>query len=771
MRLTKVQIKGYRSFKAKTTILLDNHITVLLGANDHGKTNFLSALEHLNVDHPFEEERDLNWDEDADSGEFPSITYTLKPESGEKAGISVALTFQRRIDVVMDKLSALNDQRNGIESEIQHLKAALESAEAEEPEETSNGGEGETKQIPPDAAVSKLHQSKKVELATLEEMIELWERAREVLSVASKGDLSQKVADTAIANLKRSLVSSDAELKKANERKASTSDALAAAQSNGSATGVDQAKKTLRDIDAHISRWLKESARLRQSISRLEKHVESQKSKTNKEYLEIINQIGLLKADCPETFDLVRSGVGGKLEFVQGVVTEPLPQFLKPFLPKVQIFSSVERLPDEVNKDSILSDENLFMRGIFYYAGLEKNHWAKAFSQNDHTSKQLEDASVSLNEVLRRDWRQGRELEFKLQHRGNAKINLVISDPKVKRRYVRVSRRSSGFAHFFGLKTMLHAYEQEAPSASYIWMFDEPGMSLHPDGQHDLLQALDTISKQNQVIYTTHSLFMIDKNYPARHRLLAKANEGTRVDGKPFLGNWRAAIDALGLALPGTILFATHVLLVEGASDAIFLNALLQRMAEEGMHDLDINPLSIMPAGDSKEADAVARILMEASMRPRVAALYDGDDGGKRRKAKLDKVLEKDAHVVLEKQKTIEDYLPGFEDLFVPIAAAYGARVFGGDKKEIIAEITAALKEAGKDEKRVDVVLGAIKKAAKLDEAPSKVGIARDYAHALLGAEHKISKEEGDQLKKLVAMLQGALNLPTRTTAQDRILQ
>ncbi|MBO6669024.1 AAA family ATPase [Parvibaculum sp.] len=425
-----------------------------------------------------------------------------------------------------------------------------------------------------------------------------------------------------------------------------------------------------------------------------------------------------------------------------------------------------------MSKDTIQNDDNVFMRGIFYYAGLERGEWAKTFAQNDHTSKQLEDASEALNAVLKRDWRQGRELEFKLQHRGNSKINLVINDPKVRRRYVRISRRSSGFTHFFGLKTMLHAYEREARAASYIWLFDEPGISLHPDGQHDLLQALDTISKQNQVVYTTHSLFMIDKNYPARHRLLAKADEGTRVDGKPFLGNWRAAIDALGLALPGTILFATHVLLVEGASDSIFLNAILQWMAEEDLHTIDINPLSIMPVGDPKEADAVVRILMESSIQPRLAALYDGDQGGTDRKDKLKKLLGEKAHVTLAKDKTIEDYIPGFEDVFVPVVAAYASRTFSVNKEDTQDAILKALKEETEGKKkRIDVVLEVTQKLAKLDDEPSKVGIARDYAHALLEGEHKIGKSDREKLKKLVADLQAALELPTRTTNQDQILQ
>lgn len=54
MRLVRVSIEGYRSIKERLDVTLDPHVTVLLGANDHGKTNFLQALRHLNEGVGFE---------------------------------------------------------------------------------------------------------------------------------------------------------------------------------------------------------------------------------------------------------------------------------------------------------------------------------------------------------------------------------------------------------------------------------------------------------------------------------------------------------------------------------------------------------------------------------------------------------------------------------------------------------------------------------------------------------------------------------------------
>src|SRR5262249_25553165 len=138
----------------------------------------------------------------------------------------------------------------------------------------------------------------------------------------------------------------------------------------------------------------------------------------------------------------------------------------------------------------------------------------------------------------------------------------------------------------------------------------------------------------------THSIFLINKNHPTRHRLITKSGKGTQVDEKPFSGRWRAAIDALGLSLPGTVLFASKVLLVEGDSDPILLNADMQKLIELGEVEADINPLSMMSTGDSKHADALIRILLDATITPDIALLFDGDKGGRDRRKSLKRLID-----------------------------------------------------------------------------------------------------------------------------------
>src|ERR1700722_18354334 len=61
MRLAKLSIKGYRSIKKEETLVTDERITILIGANDHGKSNLLDALCCLNDANQIKPD-DRNWD-------------------------------------------------------------------------------------------------------------------------------------------------------------------------------------------------------------------------------------------------------------------------------------------------------------------------------------------------------------------------------------------------------------------------------------------------------------------------------------------------------------------------------------------------------------------------------------------------------------------------------------------------------------------------------------------------------------------------------------
>jgi predicted ATP-dependent endonuclease of OLD family len=794
MRIYSVRIEGYRSFNEAVTLVCDRRVTVALGANDHGKTNLLDAIRHLNRDHPFDRERDLNWDSQDNPHELPSIkaylsldeqdqtearhliersaylrlaseNYRVARDSFETAvrQVEMAATEFRKLEAESKKLSLPIDT-NDLEATINAIALGTEGiALAQQLTETRKLRAALDKSIP----------EKRDEL--LEAIISRVEAPTFPTSVNST-----KGASEALSSAEAALSEATARHQHLVGQLNTARTTLEQAQAAGDAAATQQAQAAVATLDSQVVAAIKAITEL--SFGGLLKdaleHFTSGKYK------------GLLKSRfatesnimAPTRIGAERVGVGGQLQLVLAseIDTPELRALFESRLPRVELIGPVEKLADFVTRADIEKDEFAFMRGVFYYAGLDKGAWETIFEQSDRTARQLEIASERLNTALQESWSQGRELRFKLQHSSGGKIELYILDPVVKDRYVRTSRRSTGFTHFFTLKTILHSRQTEAPASSYIWLFDEPGLYLHPSGQQDLLQVLETLASSNQTIYSTHSLFLINKNYPARHQLLIKERDGTRVDGKPFHGQWRSAIDALGLALPGTILFASKVLLVEGDSDPILLNAILIKLIEMGRLNADLNMLSIISTGNSRNADALIRFLSETPSRPRLAALFDGDDGGRARQADLARVMEhfKVTNQCLREGTTLEDHLLGVKQLFVPALGAYVSKLIDGEPDELHDKIVDSFGStfAGIEPDGLAGVAAWSRSIGKeignLRSDPSPVGIAREYSLLLVDCEPSLFAEE--DLKRARALsdwVMRSLDLPEQVLAQEAILE
>ena len=63
-----------------------------------------------------------------------------------------------------------------------------------------------------------------------------------------------------------------------------------------------------------------------------------------------------------------------------------------------------------------------------------------------------------------------------------------------------------------------------------LLLIDEPEIGLHPSGVRHLCDELIKISKTNYVVYSTHSIFMIDSEKTDRHFIVKKKQEITHIE-------------------------------------------------------------------------------------------------------------------------------------------------------------------------------------------------------------------------------------------------
>lgn len=205
----------------------------------------------------------------------------------------------------------------------------------------------------------------------------------------------------------------------------------------------------------------------------------------------------------------------------------------------------------------------------------------------------LEACSNSITDQIFKYWTQNKhlEVEFDLHPKLNPSNQLedTILFIRIKntkhRATVSFDKRSRGFVWFF---SFLVAFSEHVDSEeNIILLLDEPGLNLHAKAQGDLLKYIeDNLAQTHQVIYTTHSPFMIDSHQFGRVRTVEDTEAtGTVVSDDPLRSDSDTVFPlqtALGYKLAQTLFLGPTNLLVEGPSDLIYLTTASDLLKEQG---------------------------------------------------------------------------------------------------------------------------------------------------------------------------------------------
>lgn len=126
---------------------------------------------------------------------------------------------------------------------------------------------------------------------------------------------------------------------------------------------------------------------------------------------------------------------------------------------------------------------------------------------------------------FREVWKEYKNIEFSL------KLNADQIIPGVKEKNVHdFARRSDGFKRFVTFLLMISVNVKTDNLNNTLLLVDEADASLHPSGARYLRDELIRISKKNYVVYSTHSIFMIDSGDIRRHYIVKKEDEITTIE-------------------------------------------------------------------------------------------------------------------------------------------------------------------------------------------------------------------------------------------------
>lgn len=91
--------------------------------------------------------------------------------------------------------------------------------------------------------------------------------------------------------------------------------------------------------------------------------------------------------------------------------------------------------------------------------------------------------------------------------------------------YMSYDERSQGLKWYFN--TFVKMQAENLDDNNVIYIMDEPGTKLHVNAQKELISFFKDLStKENQIIYTTHSPYMLDQSNLTYVRLVSKDNSG-----------------------------------------------------------------------------------------------------------------------------------------------------------------------------------------------------------------------------------------------------
>ncbi|MGX5715504.1 ATP-dependent nuclease [Arthrobacter sp. MAHUQ-56] len=221
-----------------------------------------------------------------------------------------------------------------------------------------------------------------------------------------------------------------------------------------------------------------------------------------------------------------------------------------------------------------------------------------------------------------------------------------------------------------------------------ILLLDEPGLSLHALKQQEFRKTISLLGEDNQIIYSTHSPFMVGSNELDLVRIaeMESREAGTKVHSRLQVDDPRSVFPlqaALGYELAQSMFVQKKNPLCEGVTDMLYLNALNEAAKSAGGPTLRNNP-AIIPAGTASKVAYFVTIYTGQKLD--VAALLDSDKAG-------DMAAQQDALVALLPKKAVlraadflDHHVDGaeLEDLFRQTIAAL-ASTLGWDSTATIA--------------------------------------------------------------------------------------
>ena len=283
------------------------------------------------------------------------------------------------------------------------------------------------------------------------------------------------------------------------------------------------------------------------------------------------------------------------------------------------------------------------VRNLFYLAELDIDEMQEIRESPSKLIKFLNSASNKLTQRLNPAWK-GDPIHVDLRYQPGNIMSVVISDVHKDGTITNtglLNRRAEGFKWTFSFIVNFAAETQRAELKEAILLLDEPARNLHPTQQRGISELLSNLAGSNQVLYATHSPYMIFDYTPGN--LLVVELDKRKHLSRIFYDYWNAdsktlvpVLYGLSTGLVESIMDrnigvnSRPVIIVETMSDSMYLNAFDKFIQDP---NISMNPLNIVPAFSKNSVLPLA--IFYRNHKYRTFILMDNSEESKQISARL----------------------------------------------------------------------------------------------------------------------------------------
>lgn len=325
---------------------------------------------------------------------------------------------------------------------------------------------------------------------------------------------------------------------------------------------------------------------------------------------------------------------------------------LKEFLPVLFYFDKYSTLPYSIDiqkllnsSDEELNDDEMTARSLLRLAAADDDYLMNP--DYERRKRELENVANSLTEDVLKYWSQNPNLrvlpDISQKTVSNPQGQQSVLD-EIKFRIwderhllsLPFCEHSSGFQWFFSFLAAFSEFEYT--DTPVIILLDEPALGLHAKAQKDFLRFIEErLAPRCQVIYTTHSPFMVDPSKLERVRIIEDKGreEGMKVTSDVLTTDPDTLFPlqgALGYDMAQHLFIAPHNLVVEGTSDFTYLTVISDFFRSQTERTALDECWSIVPVGG---ADLIPTFVALLGNHLEVTVLVDAQKAGHQRLSKL----------------------------------------------------------------------------------------------------------------------------------------